>query len=432
MLGRLSKRSIIQKNDNLHNELQEELRKIYVEPQSQNEPIVAPTIDTKILEETNIEELEQLISEHNENIRKLQEEMRDYAGTNISTSIESMSPTDMLTTGTNNFETTGNDGGSEGLETIEGGKVDTESGEGGAQEGETSVASGGGGISLGDVTVSVSVDIQETEDANWNRTPYTSNTDLNIKVTGNQGAHQHYIDGRVASVTPLASQDYKHTHYFTESGGQSLAYTQYGGGTHSHEAYVDNGEDDGHHHDIPRWTLKHTHPINASGSGSVTVNNTEGSGQTGFSHSHNFKIKAHTHNFSVPDHTHTFNLPNHQHTFNLPNHKHTFNLPNHTHTFDLPNHTHTIEIGQHNHDIVPGIFESGNPTGFTIKVSGTAKATINATSYDNDIVTWLLDSKNQVPRDTWIDVEIIPNDLAYCQCSVFVQGFVQSRGGGNF
>ena len=100
----IAKRSIIQKNDNLHNELQEELRKIYVEPQSQNEPIVAPTIDTKILEETNIEELEQLISEHNENIRKLQEEMRDYAGTNISTSIESMSPTDMLTTGTNNFE----------------------------------------------------------------------------------------------------------------------------------------------------------------------------------------------------------------------------------------------------------------------------------------------------------------------------------------
>lgn len=335
--------------------------------------------------------------------------------------------------GTNNFETTGNDGGSEGLETIEGGKVDTESGEGGAQEGETSVASGGGGISLGDVSVSVSVDIQETEDANWNRTPYTSNTDLNIKVTGNQGAHQHYIDGNscVASVEPLPQYNYKHTHYFSEGSG-SLAYTEYGGGTHSHEAYVDNGEDNGHHHDIPRWTLKHTHPINASGSGSVTVNNSEGSGQTGFSHSHNFKIKAHTHNFSVPDHTHTFNLPNHQHTFNLPNHKHTFNLPNHTHTFDLPNHTHTIEIGQHNHDIVPGIFESGNPTGFTIKVSGTAKATINATSYDNDIVTWLLDSKNQVPRDSWIDVEIIPNDLAYCQCSVFVQGFVQSRGGGNF
>ena len=336
--------------------------------------------------------------------------------------------------GTQNFQTTGNDGGTTGLETVEGGHVDTESGEGGAQEGETSVASGGGGISLGDVTVSFSVDIQETEDANWNRTPYTSNTDLNIKVTGNQGAHQHYIDSnsRVASVEPLPQYDYKHTHYFSEGSG-SLAYTEYGGGAHNHEAYVDNGEDNGHHHDIPRWTLKHTHPIDASGSGSVIVNNTEGSGQTGFSHSHNFKIKAHTHPFSVPNHQHTFNTPNHTHIFNLPNHTHIFNLPNHTHTFNLPNHTHTVQIGKHDHKIVPGIFESGEPSAFTIKVGGVTKATVNATSYNGDIVTWLLDpNTRQVPRNTWIDVEIIPDDLAYCQCSVFVQGFVQSRGGGNY
>ena len=59
-------------------------------------------------------------------------------------------------------------------------------------------------------------------------------------------------------------------------------------------------------------------------------------------------------------------------------------------------------------------------------------ATVDATSYNDDITAWLLDSDNQVPRNQWIDVEIRPNDLAYVVCSVFVQGFVQSRGGGNY
>jgi len=44
----------------------------------------------------------------------------------------------------------------------------------------------------------------------------------------------------------------------------------------------------------------------------------------------------------------------------------------------------------------------------------------------------LLNSDNQVPRNTWIDVTIVPNDLAYVVSSIFVQGFVQSRGGGNY
>ena len=104
----------------------------------------------------------------------------------------------------------------------------------------------------------------------------------------------------------------------------------------------------------------------------------------------------------------------------------------HTHNFNIGGHTHKVDIPAHTHKITAGIFESGNPTGFDIYVGNTKKATINAKSYDGDITPWLLNNKNQVPRNSWIEVKIVPNDLAYVVSSVFVQGFVQSRGGGNY
>ena len=60
------------------------------------------------------------------------------------------------------------------------------------------------------------------------------------------------------------------------------------------------------------------------------------------------------------------------------------------------------------------------------------KATVNSTSYNDDITEWLIDSNGTIPRGQWIDMEIIPDDLAYVVASVFIQGFVQSRGGGNY
>jgi hypothetical protein len=116
---------------------------------------------------------------------------------------------------------------------------------------------------------------------------------------------------------------------------------------------------------------------------------------------------------------------------------HTHNIEvnsfgSHAHTFSIGAHEHGITIPAHSHQIKAGIFESGNPSSFDIYIHGNKIATVNATSYNDDITAWLLDSDNQVPRNRWIDVEIRPNDLAYVVCSVFVQGFVQSRGGGNY
>ena len=123
------------------------------------------------------------------------------------------------------------------------------------------------------------------------------------------------------------------------------------------------------------------------------------------------------------------------HTVNLSgagSHSHTFSVPAHTHNVTIPAHTHNVTIPSHSHSIVPGIFESGSASAFDIYVNGKKKVTIAATSYNDDITAWLLNDDNQVPRNQWVDVEIRPNDLAYVVCSVFVQGFVQSRGGGNY
>ena len=357
----------------------------------------------------------------------------DGGVTNVSTTGNDGGVNSVSTTGNDggvsNVSTTGNDGGVSGLQTLEGGKVDTVSGEGGAQEGETSVASGGGGISLSGVNVTANLDIEKTDDADWERTPYTQNKDLDIKVTSNQGEHQHYIDGRVASVEPLPQYNYKHTHYFSENGSKT-AYTEYGGGKHSHEAYVDNGEESGHYHDIPRWTLKHTHKLGGTVTGSIDVNNNEGGGQTGFSHSHNFKIKAHTHHFTSPNHKHTFGTPNHKHTFSTPNHKHTFSTPNHKHTFDTPNHKHQIPIGKHDHAIEAGIFTSGNPKNFQITV-GDNVLTASGTNVEMNITNALL-KDGKVPRGQWIKISVKPDDLAYISVFGNTFAFIQSYTGGNY
>ena len=121
------------------------------------------------------------------------------------------------------------------------------------------------------------------------------------------------------------------------------------------------------------------------------------------------------------------------HSHNME-HTHNFDIAisSHTHTVTIPKHTHTVEIEAHSHKIEAGIFESGKPTAFDIFIKGEKKATVPESSYDDDITMWLLDGTGMVPRNQWIDMEIRPNDNAYVVASIFIQGFVQSRGGGNY
>jgi phage minor structural protein len=304
--------------------------------------------------------------------------------------------------------------------TGDGGAINTQSGSGGGTSGQTGVASGGENLSL---SASATVSIDDTTDAVWANQSTIATSDTNINdyenygtqvTTIESGSHSHTLYGHVNSVTPLESVEYKHTHYL-DSGDATAG--MYETGSHLHTV----NDTTGHSHGIARSDLKHYH----SGSGTVTVTINAGDNKT----QTNF---AHSHSFSVGNHSHSITVGAHNHSISVGAHNHSISVNAHSHSISVGSHTHSITVGSHSHDIEAGIFESGNPTSFDIYVGGKKKTTVNSTSYDGDITTWLLNDKNQIPRNSWIDVEIRPNDLAYVQCSVFVQGFVQSRGGGNY
>lgn len=243
---------------------------------------------------------------------------------------------------------------------------------GGSASGSTSQSTTGGGT----INVSLTGTAVQTNDANWTKqsSPYTNSTNVNI-VCNSAGSHTHtpYITAGSTDFTGVPALGQTHRHVFSSS-YYGVGYTD-SQGSHKHGIEADD-----HNHTIPRTNLQHTH--------SVTINVTSNtSGQTGFAHSH------------------------------------TFNIGSHTHSVPIPEHTHNIETG---------IFEIGSSSSFDIYIGGTQKAHVDSTSYNDDITAWLAGSDGLIPRGQWIDMEIRPNNKAYVVASVFVQGFVQSRGGGNY
>jgi len=65
-------------------------------------------------------------------------------------------------------------------------------------------------------------------------------------------------------------------------------------------------------------------------------------------------------------------------------------------------------------------------------VNGIKKATIQASSSEIDITQYLLNEQGYVTRGSWINLEVRPNDLSYVIINLFVQGFIQSAGGGTY
>lgn len=301
----------------------------------------------------------------------------------------------------------------------------------GGETGETSTDGGG------TIDVSLTGTAAVTDDPNWNEYYYNHNNSSNLIVSSSSpdgktttaGVHGHglTISGKTATAEV----------YFNEvpaSSWHSHNLSPYASGTidqnggHQHDVYTNP-----HTHSFSVFSLKHNHNVNIDVTSNIQ-------GQTGFAHSHSFHIGAHSHSINIghqhkvtiPAQTISIPCPKHKHNVRVPSQTLSIPCPKHTHSLTIPGWSKTINIPPHTHGISAGIFESGNATKFDIYVGNVKKATVNATSYDGDITQWLLDNKNQVPRDQWIDIEIRPNDLAYVVSSVFVQGFVQSRGGGNY
>ena len=293
-----------------------------------------------------------------------------------------------------------------------------------------------------------------------------------INYTGgalSNGSHSHTVNSHSHWFSQTASGSHSHGmnhfHSFNLSGvgSHSHSFSLYGVGSHSHgigahshtigahshtvnnhshTVMAHSHELTAHFHTIPahkhtvqthshlipdhtHTTLNHLHYLDC-------VEHSHSISKALFKHTHGME---HTHTINlngVGSHSHSFSIPAHTHEVTIPSHSHTVEIPSHSHTVNIPAHSHTVTIPAHSHQIIPGIFESGNPTAFDIYVNNVKITTVYETYYEDDITTWLLNEENQIPRNTWIDVEIRPNDLAYVVSSVFVQGFVQSRGGGNY
>lgn len=132
-------------------------------------------------------------------------------------------------------------------------------------------------------------------------------------------------------------------------------------------------------------------------------------------------------------HSHSYRrVHSHQHAVNIPSHRHDVNIPRHNHRFYIDDHYHRINIPEHTHDLQFGIYQGDRASKVTIKVDG---KTIPQTQENTDIsiIDYLaVDSSGKVQRNTWHEIEIIPDKMTRIVANVFMQIFTNSRGGGDY
>lgn len=201
-------------------------------------------------------------------------------------------------------------------------------------------------------------------------------------------------------------------------GGASIQSSSSGGGTQltsdvqllkpgiSQDYTVSSGR---HLHTIPNGTV-----LMVQGGGTVTWG-------YGGEHSHD-----------LYNHGHEINIPNHQHNVSIPSHTHSVDIPSHTHSINIPNHQHSITLPNHTHDIEFGIYEGTRANSVTIKVDGNILPTTEP-GQDINIIPYLsVDPEGKIQRNTWHEVEIIPDQMTRVVANIFMQIFTNSRGGGDY
>ena len=109
-------------------------------------------------------------------------------------------------------------------------------------------------------------------------------------------------------------------------------------------------------------------------------------------------------------HSHSYRrVHSHQHAVNIPSHRHDVNIPRHNHRFYIDDHYHRINIPEHTHDLQFGIYQGDRASKVTIKIDG---KTIPQTQENTDIniINYLaVDSSGKIQRNTWHEIEIIPD-----------------------
>lgn len=214
----------------------------------------------------------------------------------------------------------------------------------------------------------------------------------------------------------------------SSSGGGGTSTSSSGGGTYSSTA-VDGGS----------TQTSGSSSRDTTGSGEVYVGGTvsgvrttysDSYASTGTAEGHSHTMRNHAHSFSGTSSSHTHGM-SHTHRVSIPSHSHSFSVGAHTHSVSIPNHTHSVSIPNHTHGIEQGIFEFGGASGATIWVNGQEKGAMG-TDHDVDLTEWLLNEDGKIDRGRWHKVEVVPDELAYVTIDIYIQGFVQSRGGSTY
>lgn len=249
-------------------------------------------------------------------------------------------------------------------------------------------------------------------------------------TTDSQGSHSHTVNSHSHSIGSHSHTINDHKHSFNHEHNITA---------HDHTITSGASKTGG-------TALKTATPIKPSSgvaygsTDNATISTNSASGSTGTESPGTNSQGAHTH--SVPLHYHKFD---HKHfiagftipaqTINIPAHSHSVKLIAHTHKVSLSAHTHSVEIPNHTHGAEYGIYENGRANTVTIIVDGTTvPATDYGTGRELDVVPYL--SKDQesgkILRNTWHEIDIVPDALTRIEANLFAQVFVQSVGGGNY
>ena len=100
---------------------------------------------------------------------------------------------------------------------------------------------------------------------------------------------------------------------------------------------------------------------------------------------------------------------------------------------EIPNHYHGITIPSHSHGISYGIYEGTQAKSVTIKVDDVELPAELLTGREVDVAAYLsTDDAGKIQRGTWHTIEIVPDSLTRIVGNLYMQIFIQHRGGGNY
>jgi phage minor structural protein len=234
-------------------------------------------------------------------------------------------------------------------------------------------------------------------------------------IEGGGATTQSTNDGGASTQTSSSGGEGIQT---SSSGGEGTQTSSSGGGTQTtSDVQVLKP---GISQDYTRSSGKHLHTIP---NGTVLMVEGGGTVTWGYGGEHYHDLYNHGHQINIPDHHHTVRIPSHTHIVNIPSHTHSINIPNHRHSINLPNHTHDIEFG---------IYEGTRANSVSIKVDGNILPTTQP-GQDINIIPYLsVDSEGKIQRNTWHEVEIIPDQMTRVLANIFMQIFTNSRGGGDY